>query len=463
MNRKNFILAAVMLLMPLMTGAQTLKGSYFLDNSLNRNKLNPAFAPQTGYFQIPVIGNTSMGVYSNMTLQDFVYPMNGQLYTYLNKNVSMAQVEAAIPANPYFDMVTEMNMINFGFRGGDKGFWTVDMGLKVSADMDIPRNFFIFMKKGTGTEGQTYNAGSISANAMAALQASVGYSRDMSDVVEGLRIGAKARIILPAAYEGLNMNDVRIAANKDVASINSEGILQSAGLVDVVGPDGSIQPGISENASLAGFGYSFDLGAEYALEFDGFINGVSFSAAVTDLGLIHYGKENGRQYKVNAHAEWTGTDISVNGNVPGNGTAGQTGDIITFKEMEASSFTRSTLPNFYVGAEMPFLNNKMSVGLLYSGRKSYSHMRNELTVSYNAKPVNWFAASINYSFLNVTKTLGWLIELTPKKGPNFFIGSDYFFLELANMPKDSGVETIPTAWRFNLNFGLAIALGGKDR
>mgnify|MGYP003310224531 CR=1 FL=1 len=95
MNRKFFAVAAMMLLMPLMMGAQTLKGSYFLDNSLNRNKLNPAFAPQSGYFQIPVIGNTSVGLLSNLDLQTFMYPMNGQLYTFLNKNVTMEQFEIA--------------------------------------------------------------------------------------------------------------------------------------------------------------------------------------------------------------------------------------------------------------------------------------------------------------------------------------------------------------------------------
>ncbi|MBQ2873771.1 MAG: hypothetical protein IJE85_00580 [Bacteroidales bacterium] len=45
MKMKNIALAALMLMMPLMMGAQTLKGIYFLDNSLNRHKMNPAFAP----------------------------------------------------------------------------------------------------------------------------------------------------------------------------------------------------------------------------------------------------------------------------------------------------------------------------------------------------------------------------------------------------------------------------------
>ena len=125
----------------------------------------------------------------------------------------------------------------------------------------------------------------------------------------------------------------------------------------------------------------------------------------------------------------------------------------------SSELSRSTLPSFYLGAEMPFLNNKMSVGALYSARKSYVATRNELTLSYNLTPAKWFALGVNYSFLNTTKTLGWILELTPKAGPNFFIGSDYMFLEWAKSPDFVELEYIPMSWRFNLHFGLAIALG----
>ena len=53
MKRKNIALAAFMLVMPLILGAQTLKGSYFLDNSINRHRMNPAFAPNSGFVNGP--------------------------------------------------------------------------------------------------------------------------------------------------------------------------------------------------------------------------------------------------------------------------------------------------------------------------------------------------------------------------------------------------------------------------
>lgn len=467
MNRKFFAVAAIMLLMPLMMGAQALKGSYFLDNSLNRNKLNPAFAPQSGYFQIPVVGNTSLGMFSNLDVQTFMYPMNGQLYTFLNKNVSLEQFDAALAGNPYLDFSTDINLVNFGFKGGERGFWTVDLGMRVNADMDLPRDLFIFMKKGTGTSG-TYNIGAVHANMTAALQAAVGYSRDLSDVVEGLRVGAKARAILPVAYLGLDLNTVSLTTSPEKWTVKTDGTFNAAmkGL-EMTDASGELEPSVNGFGGLAGFGFSVDLGAEYKLDFDGFINGVAFSAAVTDLGAVSYSADAVQAYGTNGQMDWTGLSISLEEGAMDDAMAeleNEFGNLLSLNELgNASKLSRSTLPSFYLGAEMPFMNNKMSVGALYSARKSYVATRNELTLSYNLNPVKWFSAGLNYSFLNTTKTLGWLLEFNPKAGPCFFIGSDYFFLAKAKAPENFSLEYIPMSWRFNVHFGLAVALGGGKK
>lgn len=465
MNRKFFAVAAMLLLMPLMMGAQTLKGSYFLDNSLNRNKLNPAFAPNSGYLQIPVVGNTSVGLMSNLDLQTFLYPMNGQLYTFLNKNVAFDQFDSALAGNPHLDVAADVNILNFGFKAGDKGFLTVDLGVRTMVDTDIPRDLFLFMKKGTGMNG-SYNIGALSVNAAASVQAAVGYSRDLSDLVEGLRVGAKARAILPVAYAGLNLNTVRLDANSEKWTLTTDGTLNTAlkGF-QIVNPEGEIEPEMNGTPGLAGFGFSVDLGAEYTYKFDSFINGISVSAAITDLGLISYNSAALQGYETNGQMDWTGLKISLEeGAMDGVMSELEAGleDLLAVRKSGEPSVSRSTLPSFYVGAEMPFLNETMSVGALFSSRSSYNYSRNELTLSYNVNPAKWFAAGINYSFLNTTKTLGWILEFTPRVGPCFFVGSDYFFLSKAKAPDTLPLEYIPMSWRFNLHFGLAIGLGGKS-
>lgn len=467
MNRKFFAVAAMLLLMPLLMGAQALKGSYFLDNSLNRNKLNPAFAPQSGYFQIPVIGNTSVGLLSNLDLQTFMYPMNGQVYTFLNKNVSLEQFDAALAGKPYFDVVSDINVINLGFKGGEKGFWTVDLGMRVNADIDLPRDLFIFMKKGTGTSG-TYNIGAVHANAAVSMQAALGYSRDLSDLVEGLRVGAKARAILPVAYLGLDLNTVSLTTSPEKWTVKTDGTFNAAmkGL-EMTDASGELEPSVNGFGGLAGFGFSVDLGAEYKLDFDGFINGVAFSAAVTDLGAVSYSADAVQAYGTNGQMDWTGLSISLEEGAMDDAMAelkDEFGNLLSLNKLgNASKLSRSTLPSFYLGAEMPFMDNKMSVGALYSARKSYMATRNEMTLSYNLNPVKWFSAGLNYSFLNTTKTLGWLLEFNPKAGPCFYIGSDHFFLSRAKAPENFPLEYIPMSWRFNVHFGLAVALGGGKK
>ncbi len=464
MNRKIFAIAAMMLLMPMMMGAQTLKGSYFLDNSLNRNKLNPAFAPQSGYFQIPVVGNFGVGMMSNLELSTFLYPIDGQLYTFLNKNVTIDQFESALAKNPYMDINTDLNLINFGWKSG-KGFWTVDMGVRVNADIDVPRDLFIFMKKGTGTSG-SYNIGQVRANLAASVQAAVGYSRDLSDLIPGLRAGAKVRAILPAAYVGVGFDEVSLTTSPDKWTVKTDGALYSAvkGL-ELSDADGGIEPSFAGAPGLAGFGLSFDLGAEYKMVFDGFINGANFSAAFTDLGFVNYGANAVQAYNVGGQMDWTGLSISLEEgamNDAMNDLASEFEKLMLLKkDGSQSSLTRSSLPSFYLGAEMPFLNNMMSVGALYSARRSFNYTRNELTLSYNLTPADWFSFGLNYSFLNVVNTMGFLLEFNPKSGVGFHLGLDYLPLAFAKAPESLGIPVLPMSMRANLHFGIAATFGGK--
>ena len=65
----------------ILAGAQALKGSYFLDSSMNRHELNPAFAPRANYFQMLGIGNMGFGVGTNLEVPTFLYPSKDGLLT----------------------------------------------------------------------------------------------------------------------------------------------------------------------------------------------------------------------------------------------------------------------------------------------------------------------------------------------------------------------------------------------
>ena len=474
------IVTAACLLISLIAGAQALKGSYFLDNSLNRNKMNPAFTPRSNYFQVPVLGNISAGAMSNLDVPTFLYPMNGELLTFLNNQVPMTKFDKALPRHPHFDVETSSNIVNFGFFTKQKSFWTFDLGVKAGVDTDLPADFFMFLKKGTGTTGQSYNVGNINAYASASLQAALGYSRD---IIDGLRVGAKVRAIVPVAYLALNMENMRLTTSKEKWTMESEGYLHTAvpGL-DIAPVEDEMMPEINfdldrlQNSNAhAGLGFSIDLGAEYVLDLPGeLFDGISISASVTDLGAVRYKKDMVRSFSTEGKVDWTGIQ---NGGMAMEDVFDDLMEsaegLVNLKEEKASGLTRSTMPNVYVGAEVPFLYKKMSVGLLYSGRFSHSYYRNELTASLNITPAKWFALGVNYSFLNTARTIGGILEFTPKAGLNFFLGFDYLPLAYTSAPmisedipkflSDMGFTgmPLPLSWRMNCHFGFAFSLGSK--
>ena len=99
----------------------------------------------------------------------------------------------------------------------------------------------------------------------------------------------------------------------------------------------------------------------------------------------------------------------------------------------------------------------MSVGLLYTlNQRMNRTLSHELTVSYNLNPCKWFNLGVNYSFLNVYKSVGWILEFSPKAGVDFFIGTDFLYTEM--MPKL--FLPVDKLWT-NVNFGLTFMLGSK--
>lgn len=487
MKKNKILLAFVLLMLPYFAGAQILKGSYFLDSSVNRHKMNPAFAPRANYFQFPGIGYTGFGVYSNLDVPLLAYPVGDGLGTFLHPSVSVDQFRRDLPKHLHLDADIETTILSFGGFNKKKAFWNFTIDTRVLADVDLPSDLLLFVKQGVGTEPHKYNIGNINAYATGALQVAFGYSREY---VKGLRAGFKVRAIAPLTYVGLNLEDVSLTTGADKWTVNTNGYLYTAmqGLSMKRSNEANAIPTpvfesqeFIANKALAGLGYSFDLGLEYTLEVGSAVDGLAFSFAVTDLGQIFYRKNCVSAFKNTGSMDWVGfhVDEALNVNVEEAlaDLEEKAAGLLNLQEMaHPQKFVRSTMPRFYAGVELPFLKRTMSIGLLYSARLSHSYARHELTASYNLTPCKWFALGLNYSFLNTTKSMGAVLEFTPKAGPCLFVGLDYFPMEWAHAPilesvlgeapeflSKFGFETwaVPTSTRFNFNFGLAFNLGSK--
>ena len=485
--KRSIILVFVAMLLPFMVGAQALKGSYFMDKSVNRNKMNPAFAPRANYLQIPAIGNLSTGAVTNLDVPTFLYPSsNGDLLTFMHPDVSIAQFDRALPKYPHIDAEVATNILNFGFYNKNRAFWTFDLSVRTGVDVDVPRDLFFFLKKGTGTSGESFNIANFNAYASASVQAALGWSRKIS---EGVRIGAKLRFIAPVAYAALNLENVRLTTSPEKWTIETEGYVYGAleGL-DVNVSEEDFTPEVEfdlnrmlANKVLAGYGGSVDLGVDWQIIRSGFFKGLSLSAAVTDLGMIRYNPSALSAYSTAGKYDWEGfQDVSMD-NVDfetfiTEWTEGAQKEFLNLSEEDVTGgLLRSSMPSVYAGLKLPILWNRMSFGLLYSGRFSHSYYRQEVTASYNLTLLKWLAFGLNYSMYNTRGTFGWLLELTPKAGFNLYVGCDYLpgewipapmldgMMQMPQVLVDKGYEHmhIPSSLRLNLQFGLSLALGSK--
>lgn len=484
-SNKNIILTLALLLMPLMMGAQALHGSYFIDSSVDRNKLNPAFVPRSNYFQLPAIGNLGVGVYTNwLGAETFLYPLdNGKVATFLHPEVSVDDFNQKFPERPFLDADVELNILSFGFFTKRKSFITVDLGVKADIDTDLPGDLFRFIKRGTGMGVGSYNIANTNLYGNAQVHASLGYSKDMSFLLKGLRIGARARFIAPVAHGGLNLENARLTYEADNLRLNTEGYLNLAlSCFELEIPEVTPETESFDikyeydftkllSKPTVGWGYSFDFGFEYVLSAGTFLDGLSISAAVVDLGKINYDKQTVTSYSTSGEYVWTGfNDVALDTDFE----AGMDeimndlrNGLLRLEKTDAGLMAMSTLPRFYAGLEIPLFKRKMSAGILYSMKKSYSYTRQDLTASLNITPTKGFALGVNYSFLNTDKCIGVVLELTPRVGPALRIGTDYVFFQYIETPYlnrklGTYIPMLPSGRSsLNLNIGLAFNLGSR--
>ena len=456
--RKHIFICLAILLLPLSMSGQALRGSYFFDSSIQRVKMNPAFAPKTNYATIPVLGDLSLTVNSNVGVSNFLFPKGGELYPYLNQNVTSAEFQAALSKYPSIKMAMDMDVLGAGFYVGPKGFVTFDVGSRVNLRMDVPSELFIFLKDGMAKD--TYNFKDFAISQDAYVQVSGGYRRDLGDLVPGLTVGAKLKLLFGLEKVDMRINNAQIRMGQDKWELttDAEGVIYGKGVSFSEGQEDGELPSINfdaQNLGLAGFGFAVDLGAEYKLPLDiPVLDGVNFSASVVDLGTIFYSDDNVSKLQSKGSASFEGLkDINAQFDIDESlkKIAADFMALANFEEVQGTGGSSAITPKAYVGVEAPMLNNLMSVGLLYS----YMYGINDLTLSYNLKVKDIFNVGLNYSMLNNAKSMGFLVEFIPRNGVAIFLGTDY--LNMQYTPQGLPVDKLI----MNAKFGLNATFGSK--
>lgn len=453
---KKYILVAIISLAAIaQLPAQHYRTAYFMEGSTMRSSMNPAFRPTRGYINIPVAGLVSVGLTSNsLAVDDLFYPDgNGNLMSFLNKNVSydMLSENMRDKGAKNFDFDMRTSLLGFGFYSG-KGFFDFGLDLRINGGFGLPQEIFEFIKKGSGREGGYYSMKNLSLALEATSVISAGYSYK---ILDNLTVGARFNY-----YAGLGRMDMKfdrfdLTLNGDEWKVDAVGVLDviAKGAEVTTNEDGYID---LDNLGfkfkgLSGSGFSFDIGAEYKL-----FDMVTISAALLDFGMIKWGGDGA----ISAYSE---SQYSFSGFTIENGQFddGFTGDIdefLRFKKGESSDVKRTLRGKLVLGAELPLIDNLLSVGVVYTQKKGEFVDRHEVSAALTVRPASWVTASVSYSMDKVSNigksalnSLGMAVNFHTSF-INVFVGTDYMLSRVSP-------QFIPLGQKvFSYYMGIAIPL-----
>lgn len=468
--------------------AQQVQTLYFLENAPMRHIINPAFQPVSEfYLAFPAIGYTSIWAGNNaFTMQDFVYkdPTTGKTMTPLHPEANTDWLKNK-PKTVLVDADAYVNLFSLGARAGKNGYFHLNISEHVQAGVGVNKELFGLNNMSSGVVGPL----SIQANAIAYTEAAIGYSHRIN---EQWTFGMKLKALLGQVYIQAGINDLALETSLEQLhalgngnfiaaaplqwdnlpkNINGFGEFETSALLyNIEGENtlATIKNALKTYLVPAGIGGAVDIGITYKP-----IKNLQITAAVTDLGMIHW--NHLAQGSLSLDTTFTGIEMDYNDISSENGTdiggelanalSGYTdalhiGDINT-----DGKFNQMLTANLNVGIDANFWENRIGIGVYSHTRFYHSTITEEVTLGAALRPCNWFNLAASYSFLNGHwSNMGAAFSFAPYDGLMLTIATDYVPLTYAKKATEMG--NIPLPYKtpgVNLSFGIAIVAGSNTK
>lgn len=464
---KGLLLLGGMMMLGGAAQAQYLRSSYFMEGTSARLQLNPGLQPTKGYFNMPIIGSFNMSASSNVLgTSDIIDLMDSGSDLYSNDKLF-----DRLKADNRLNVNLNTDILSFGWYRG-KGFWSVNVGLRADFGAALAKDMFSMMRTMNGFAledvagtNQSYSLSNQTLNMKAYAEVGLGYSRR---ITEKLTVGGRVKVLLGLARAEMNINqfdlslDVPNPQYTNYADYESRGELSPSdwygkgysyaaegnvittlkgggmtfdndGMID----DFDLDAG---DLGIAGSGFGIDLGASYKVW-----DNLTVSASILDLGFLKWKESETTVATVSG-----GDEVTINSE---NYDRYIGGDFLSFERFdfeEGSPEKVKTKTRLYstllLAGEYGLLNNKLSVGAMYTARFAEPKTLNELTFLATFRPKNWLNAAISYSPIQASgKSIGLAVKLGP-----LFVGTDYMFFG-GNSKSVNGF------------LGISFPLGGKAK
>ena len=467
MKKIIYSIAAALLLIPSVVSAQAnLRSGYFLNGYIYKYKMNPAMAPDRGFFAFPVLGNLGLGLETNLGLSTFLYPTeNGPLTTFLSQKVSNEMFLANIAEGNKLNTNLDLGLIALGFRTG-KSFHTVDLSLRADVGMNVPGSLFRFIKVGGSMGENSWDISNIGARGMARAELAYGYSRSIG---KHLRVGARAKLLFGVIRADIAMDRMRLEMGAERWAVEAQGTMHMSGPISFMtkGESGNSSSSadwnvldwtaidtdrVMEAISSPSMGFAFDFGATYD-----FLKYFTASFSILDLGAMTW---KNSMSAVTPETAWhfEGFESLDTDNMEeqiANMTE-ELGNAFNFERTESGITQTTSLAatiNAGIEARMPFYE-RLSFGLLYTQRIEGEYSWSEARLAASVAPVNWFSITTNYAFSHFGHSWGGAININ-LPGFGVFVGLDSFAPLLNVTPQYIPIDALNTnlALGINFNFG----------
>ncbi len=452
-----------------LASAQTLRSSYFMEGMNYRHQLNPAFAPESSYLNLPffVLGNFNVGLQGNIGVNDFLYKYNQNGYnltTFMNPMVGNAEFLDNLHKHNHLNTSVSVPVISFGFYKWN-GFNTFDIGVRSNTSISLPYGLFDFMKTGMSDEAGTYyNAKDVAVRSNNYVEIALGHSHIIN---KDLTIGGKFKFLVGAGNVNARIKNMDIYMSGDKWDIYADGYMEGSlkgGEFKTKEPNDKGQREVDgfkvKNAGVGGFGVAVDLGAVYKM--DDYVEGLSLSAALLDLGFICWNNAlranmmNSYTFEGFKHPVAVDPEDGDPGDI--NDQLDQIGDDLKdfyrfYEDKSVSKRTTKLATTMNIGAEyvLPYYKN-LKFGLLSTTYFNKPFTWTEARISANVAPLSWFEASVNYGISSFGSSLGWVLNFHPN-GFNFFIGSDHMITKVTPQYVPVGNANMNVCLGFNITWG----------
>lgn len=473
MNNKHIIkvLCAVVMFVGITftAQAQVERTGYFLKGNSYGHRLNPSFQPKRSYLSVPVVGNTSFGVSSNIEITDFVYPSGDNLVTFMHPDIDAKEFVGNLSKNNKMNMNVNATPLSLGFYAFG-GFNTIDIGIHANAGFCVPRDFFGLFKDMSAEKYVLNNIGFRTRNYA---DIAIGHSHKINN---NLTIGARLKLLVGLAYAEIAMDKMELSVSDKQWQINAKG----SAVANVIGSEftydeNGIISGIGSFVpELSNLGFGVDLGATY--DFSKVLTkGLILSASLNDINFIKWnnaaqtGISPSKPYTFEGFSElsFDGGENSVEQQLTTMGE--ELGEFFAVDKMTPDDYTDFWGATLNIGIEykMPFYS-KLSVGALFTQRFETAYSYTVGSLMLNFSPLYFLDLAASASVSTYGYSYGAMLNIN-LPGFSIFAGADLYAGKygMMSLSKAEGVLNEVNLYfplnKFNANamLGINIPLGKK--